>query len=76
MGTGEFRLTAKRIGAMDELMVEVEVDENRAVEISEQLQIKLGLRVDVKDLPSKTLPRFEGKAKRFVDLRSSKKACP
>jgi phenylacetate-coenzyme A ligase PaaK-like adenylate-forming protein len=46
------------------------------VEISEQLQIKLGLRVDVKDLPSQTLPRFEGKAKRFVDLRSSKKACP
>ncbi len=76
VGMGEFRLTAKRIGAMDELMVEVEVDENRAMEISEQLQIKLGLRVDVKDVPSKTLPRFEGKAKRFVDLRSSKKACP
>ena len=65
----EFRLTANRTGAMDELAVEIEADANRAIQIGEQLQVKMGLRIDVKPVPEKTLPRFEGKAKRFVDLR-------
>ena len=65
----EFRLTANRIGAMDELKVEVEAEQDRATQISEQLQINLGLRIDVKSLPARTLPRFEGKAKRFIDHR-------
>ena len=54
---------------MDELKVEVEAEQDRATQISEQLQINLGLRIDVKSLPARTLPRFEGKAKRFVDHR-------
>ena len=65
----EFRLTANRTGAMDELVVEIEADANRATQIGDQLQVKLGLRIDVKPVPAETLPRFEGKAKRFVDLR-------
>ena len=38
----EFRLTANRTGAMDELTVEVEADASWATQIGEQLQVKLG----------------------------------
>ena len=65
----EFRLTAIRSGAMDELKVEVEAEQDLATQIGEQLQINLGLRIDVNSVPTRSLPRFEGKATRFIDLR-------
>ena len=67
---GEFRLTASHNGAMDELKVEVETDPVVATQLGEQLQIKLGLRIAVDPVDGKPLPRFEGKAKRFIDLRT------
>ena len=67
---GEFRLTAIHNGAMDELKVEVETDPVVAAQLGEQLQTKLGLRIAVDPVDGKSLPRFEGKAKRFVDLRT------
>ena len=67
---GEFRLTASHNGAMDELKVEVETDPVIAAQLGEQLQTKLGLRIAVDPVGGKSLPRFEGKAKRFVDLRT------
>lgn len=67
---GEFRLTASHNGAMDELKVEVETDPVVATQLGEQLQIKLGLRIAVDPVDGKSLPRFEGKAKRFIDLRT------
>ena len=67
---GEFRLTASHNGAMDELKVEVETDPVVAAQLGEQLQTKLGLRIAVDPVDGKSLPRFEGKAKRFVDLRT------
>ena len=67
---GEFRLTASHNGAMDELKVEVETDPFVAAKLGDQLQIKLGLRIEVDPVDGKSLPRFEGKAKRFVDLRT------
>ena len=67
---GEFRLTASHNGAMDELKVEVEADPPVAADLGEQLQTKLGLRIAVVPVDAHSLPRFEGKAKRFVDLRT------
>ena len=67
---GEFRLTARHSGAMDELNVEVETDPVIAAQLGEQLQTKLGLRIAIDPVKEKSLPRFEGKAKRFVDLRT------
>ena len=67
---GEFRLTASHSGAMDELKVEVETDPVIAAQLGEQLQTKLGLRIAVDPVEGKSLPRFEGKAKRFIDLRT------
>ncbi|NIP86636.1 MAG: hypothetical protein GTO03_14160, partial [Planctomycetales bacterium] len=37
--------------------------------VAEALQARLGLRVDVRVVPRDTLPRFEAKGKRFIDLR-------
>jgi len=67
----EFRLFVDRQGTMDELTVEVEADAALAAQIAKQLQVHLGLRIDVKTVPPKTLPRFEGKAKRFLDRRGN-----
>jgi phenylacetate-CoA ligase len=65
----EFRLTASRHKEMDELKVEVEDAANDPLRIARLLQVRLGLRVEVECVPAGSLPRFEGKAQRFVDLR-------
>ena len=67
----EYRITATKNGEMDALSVEVEdrlEDPNR---IAEALNVRLGLNVRVTSVPLESLPRFEGKGKRFVDLRRS-----
>jgi len=66
----EFRLTVRKRGEMDELVVEVEdhlQDPNR---IAKELHLRLGLKVEVRLAPVMSLPRFEGKGERFVDLRN------
>jgi phenylacetate-CoA ligase len=65
----EYRMTAHRVRAMDELLVEVEDRSNQPERIAQELRLRLGLRVDVQSVPPGSLPRFEGKAKRFVDRR-------
>ena len=65
----EFRLTARKRGEMDELVVEVEDRLQDPGRIAEELQLRLGLKVDVRLAPAMSLPRFEGKAQRFVDQR-------
>ncbi len=66
----EFRLTARKRGAMDELVVEVEDRLQDPSRIAEELQLRLGLKVDVRLAPAMSLPRFEGKAQRFIDQRN------
>jgi len=68
----EYRLTARKRGAMDELLVEVEDRLDKPARIVEELQLRLGLKFDVRSVPPLSLPRFEGKGRRFVDERSSK----
>ena len=65
----EYRLIADKIAAMDVLMVEVEDRLNQPERIAKELHLRLGLRVDVQSVPAGSLPRFEGKARRFVDRR-------
>jgi phenylacetate-CoA ligase len=65
----EYRLTARRHGAMDELSIDVEDRLAEPVRIANELQVRLGLKVEVRCVPPGSLPRFEGKGKRFVDER-------
>ena len=67
----EYRLIADKIAAMDVLTVEVEDRLNQPERIAKELHLRLGLRVDVQSVPAGSLPRFEGKGKRFVDLRQA-----
>ncbi len=65
----EYRLTAYKKGSMDEVTVEVEDRLEQPERIVKELQLRLGLRVDVKTVAIGSLPRYELKGKRFVDNR-------
>jgi phenylacetate-CoA ligase len=65
----EYRITARRPEQLDELVIEVEDHLMQPERIADELRIKLGLAVDVRCVSAMSLPRFEGKGKRFVDLR-------
>jgi phenylacetate-CoA ligase len=62
----EYRLTARNRGAMDELVVEVEDHLQQPARIAQELQLKLGLKIDVRCVSAMSLPRFEGKGRRFI----------
>ncbi len=66
----EYRITARKHGAMDELLIEVEDHLEQPARIVQELQLKIGLKIDVRCVPPMSLPRFEGKGRRFVDERS------
>jgi phenylacetate-CoA ligase len=70
----EFRCTAMRQRSLDELLVEVEDRLENPERIARELQLRLGLRIDVRCVPLGSLPRFEGKGKRFHDQRPVKQA--
>jgi len=65
----EFRAVVKRRGAMDSLEIEVEDRLHAAERIERELRLRLGLKVEVRCVPLGSLPRFEGKGKRFSDQR-------
>ena len=66
----EYRMTVRKRGEMDELAVEVEDRLDNPARIADELNLRLGLKVEVKGVAAMSLPRFEGKGKRFVDLRT------
>jgi phenylacetate-CoA ligase len=66
---GEFRLTALREGELDQLQLEIEDPRNDAARVAAAFQTRLGLRLRVEIVPPGSLPRFELKARRFVDRR-------
>ncbi len=68
----EFRMTATKLGEMDHLVVEIEdrLETPKRVEI--ELRLRLGLKTEVRCVPLGTLPRVEGKGKRFVDERPAR----
>jgi phenylacetate-CoA ligase len=65
----EYRMTARKRGELDELIVEVEDHLQQPARIADELQLKLGLKIDVRAVSAMSLPRFEGKGRRFVDER-------
>jgi phenylacetate-CoA ligase len=65
----EYRMTARKRGALDELVVEVEDHLQDPARIAEELRLKLGLKIDVRCAAAMSLPRFEGKGRRFIDNR-------
>ncbi len=67
----EYRMTATRQGEMDQLLVEVEDRADDPRRVADELQLRLGLRVEVRSVPPESLPRFEAKGKRFIDKRQS-----
>lgn len=65
----EYRMIAYRAGSMDALKIDLEDRLEDPDRIVRALEVRLGLRVDVQLTPVGTLPRFEGKARRFIDER-------
>ncbi len=65
----EYRITASKSGEMDALRVEIEDRLEDPERVTKEFQLRLGLKVDVETVPLGSLPRFEGKGKRFVDER-------
>ncbi len=66
----EYRIIATKDGEMDALDVQVEDRLNEPTRIAKELQLRLGLRIEVEPVEMGSLPRFEGKGKRFIDRRS------
>jgi phenylacetate-CoA ligase len=66
----EYRLSVRKKEEMDELVVEVEDHLQQPRRIAEELKLRLGLTVEVRLAQPLSLPRFEGKGGRFVDLRN------
>jgi len=67
----EYRLTVATHESLDVLKLEIEdrlADPDR---VARELQVRLGLRVDVAVVPTGSLPRFEGKGRRIVDRRGT-----
>lgn len=70
----EHRLTASTRESLDELTLEIE-DRLRAPDrVARELRLRLGLRVEVTAVPIGSLPRFEGKGHRFIDLRTAQRS--
>lgn len=65
----EFRMVRTRNGALDELIVEIEASEVVASGLAAAFRERLAVRIPTRVVPSGTLPRWELKAKRLVDLR-------
>lgn len=70
----EYRMTVRKIGAMDALEIEVEDTASQPERIASALRVQLGLTVNVTLAQAGSLPRYEAKAARFVDLRNTANA--
>ena len=65
----EYRLIAYRESALDQLKLLVEDRLNQPRRVAEELRVRLGVRIEVECVPLGSLPRFEGKGRRFDDRR-------
>lgn len=65
----EFRLVRTRRGAMEELVLEVEAREDEARRLEQAIRQRLALRIPTRIATPGSLPRFEMKARRVLDLR-------
>jgi phenylacetate-CoA ligase len=65
----EYRMTVDKVAEMDQLTVEIEDRLAEPDRVADELQLRLGLKVDVQCVPLGSLPRFDGKGNRFIDRR-------
>ena len=65
----EYRLTVTTRQSLDVLTLAIEDRLDAPGRVADELKLRLGLRVDVTTVPIGSLPRHEGKARRFVDDR-------
>lgn len=65
----EYRMTAFKEKELDQLSLEIEDRLNQPARVAEELRLRLGLRINVTTVAPGSLPRFEGKGKRFIDNR-------
>lgn len=70
----EYRMTAFKQGHLDFLKIEVEDRMDQPKRISEELMVRLNLKVEVVTVPIGSLPRYEMKGRRFQDLRQSRES--
>jgi phenylacetate-CoA ligase len=70
----DYQIEAYKEAELDEIAIKLETKEEGMGEvirraIQDEIKSKLNLRVEVKVVPKGTLPKFEYKAKRFIDRR-------
>ncbi|MGV3486533.1 MAG: phenylacetate--CoA ligase family protein [Planctomycetaceae bacterium] len=65
-GDVEYRVNRSRHQEMDQLRIEVEGEVATARRLHDAFREQLGLRIEVSSVDPGTLPRFEGKAKRWI----------
>ena len=65
----EFRAIVSKQTQLDQLEVEIEDRLNEPQRVADELRLRLGLTVEVRCVPLGSLPRFEGKGRRFIDRR-------
>jgi phenylacetate-CoA ligase len=65
----EYRATVYKVSEMDRLQIEIEDRLEQPDRITQEIKVRLGLNVEVSSVPLGSLPRFEGKGKRFIDRR-------
>jgi phenylacetate-CoA ligase len=65
----EFRIVRSLRGGAEQLEVQVEAAAGEAARLADAFRRHLGVRIDATIVPAGTLPRFELKARRLVDLR-------
>lgn len=65
----EYRAVVEKQEEMDYLTIEVEDRLDQPQRVADELRLRLGLKIEVRNVPPGTLPRFEGKGTRFVDER-------
>ncbi|HZZ26419.1 MAG TPA: AMP-binding protein [Pirellulales bacterium] len=65
----EYRATVYKVSEMDRLRIEIEDRLEQPDRILQEFKLRIGLRVEVESVPLGSLPRFEGKGKRFIDNR-------
>ena len=72
----EYRLSVFTRESLDEIALEIEDRLAAPQRVAQELQMRLGLRVDVNTVPIGSLPRFEGKGRRIEDHRTRRGGDP
>ena len=72
----EYRLRVFTRESLDEIALEIEDRLAAPQRVAQELQMRLGLRVEVNTVPIGSLPRFEGTGRRIEDHRTRRGGDP